>query len=110
MLAVAVAFWQSAEQRHLEMEAADEASVARLVRGVCVLLSRCAERTIVVFALVMCMLLRRWRGQAGAGLGELRTPAVRNLPVTFVVLFVVVLRWLLWLLFLGCVALWSHIV
>ena len=34
-LAVAVVLWQSAEQRRREMEAADAASVARLVRGVC---------------------------------------------------------------------------
>ena len=35
MLAVAVVLWQSAEQRRREVEAADAASVARLVRGVC---------------------------------------------------------------------------
>ena len=34
-LVVAVPLWQSAEQRCREMEAADAASVARLVRGVC---------------------------------------------------------------------------
>ena len=33
--AVAVALWQSAEQRCREVEAADAASLARLVRGVC---------------------------------------------------------------------------
>ena len=33
-LAVAVVLWQTAEQRRREQEAADSASVARLVRGV----------------------------------------------------------------------------
>ena len=32
---MAVMWWQSAEQRRREVEAADAASVARLVRGVC---------------------------------------------------------------------------
>ena len=59
------------------MEVADAASVARLVRGV-LFLSRFPERAVVVFEQIICMLWRRWRGQAGAGLGSLRAPAVRN--------------------------------
>ena len=50
-----VALWQSAEQRYLEMETADAASVARLVRGG-MLLSRSLDRAIVLFVLIMCIL------------------------------------------------------
>ena len=46
------------------------------------LLSRCPERIVPVFVLVICMLVWWWRGQAGAGLGELRSPAVRNLTAS----------------------------
>ena len=59
------------------MEAADGASVARLVRGV-LFLSRFPERAVAVFEQIICMMWWRWRGQAGAGLGALRAPAVRN--------------------------------
>ena len=52
------------------------------------LLSRCPERIVPVFVLVICMLVWWWRGQAGVGLGELRSPAVRNLLVFFVVVVV----------------------
>ena len=52
------------------------ASLARLVRGE---RCRCAERTIVVSVLVMCMLVWCWSGQEDAGLEALRSPAVRNL-------------------------------
>ena len=79
---VGVALWQSAEQWHREVETADAASVARLVRGV-ILLSHCAERAVVLYVLVSGLMWRWWRGQAGAGLGTLRSPAVRN--VFFVV-------------------------
>ena len=73
-LVVAVVLWQSAEQRRGEVEAADAASMARLVRGV-----YCC-RAVAVLVLAKCMLLLwRWRGQAGAGLGALRSPAVRKL-------------------------------
>ena len=58
-LAVAVVLWQSADQVCREVEAADAASVARLVRGR-VLLSRCPERTVAVSVSVMCMLVWRW--------------------------------------------------
>ena len=56
IFAVAVALWQSAEQRCREMEAADAASVARLVRGVCCC-HVCPEHIIAVLLLVICMLL-----------------------------------------------------
>ena len=75
-LAGVVALWQSTEQRCREEEAADAASVTRLVRGA--LLSPSSERAVVVFVLIMRMLLRCWRGQADAGLGALRTPTVRG--------------------------------
>ena len=38
------------------------------------------ERAVAVLLLVTCMLVCWWSGQAGAGLGALRSPAVRNLP------------------------------
>ena len=41
--------------------------------------------TLVVWMLVWC-----WRDQAGAGLGELRTPAVRNLVLSVLLLWRVV--------------------
>ena len=52
--AVAVALWQSAEQRCREVEAADAASVARLVRGVCCC---CIARNTpaIVFVLSVCL-------------------------------------------------------
>ena len=86
-LDVAVALWQSAEKRCRELEAADAASVARLVRGVCCC-GGTLERVVVVFGLVMCMLLWWWHGQAGAGLRELRAPAVRNPSFSLVVVVV----------------------
>ena len=59
------------------------------------LLSRYPERMLAVFVSVICMLVWWWRGQAGAGLGELRTPAVRNLILSLLLLWRVVLA-LLW--------------
>jgi len=57
------------------VEAADAASVARLVRGVC-----CCQVTQNALLLSSFWLMLVWClcGQAGAGLGELRSPAVRN--------------------------------
>ena len=41
-------------------------------------LTRCADCAVTVYILVKCMVLWwRWRGQADAGLGALRSPAVR---------------------------------
>ena len=59
------------------------------------LVSRCPERIVVVFVLVMCMLVWWWRGQAGAGLHELRTPAVRNLILSLLLSwwFVLAVLW-----------------
>ena len=47
---------------------------------VCVsLLPRCLERVIIVaFVVFICMVGWWWREQAAVGLGELRSPAVRN--------------------------------
>ena len=66
--------WQSEEQRRRELEAADAASVARLVRGMC----SCPSCCMYTDNVSMCMLRRWWRGQAAAGLLQLRTPAVRH--------------------------------
>ena len=59
MLALAVALWQSAEQRRREVEAADAASLARLVRGVFVVAVVVSGRGCVaaVFVATMCVLL-----------------------------------------------------
>ena len=80
MLALAVALWQSAEQRRREVEAADAASLARLVRGVFVVVVVVSGRGSVaaVFVATMCVLLWWWRDQASVGLGALRSPAVRK--------------------------------
>ena len=54
-LAVAVVSWQTAEQQRREVEAADAASVARLVRGVCC--CRVARRVFLLcFVIDMCVL------------------------------------------------------
>ena len=75
-LAVAVLMEQSAEQRAHEVEAACIASVGRLVRGVLLLLLPCPrpwERVWYVLTICVCL---PGDGQAAAGLGTLRAPAV----------------------------------
>ena len=82
--------WQTAEQRAREFEAADAASIAQLV---CV----CRHRHCCGVG-GSCSAFLRWRrvlrGQAVAGLGMLRTPAVRSairahhcVPLLFVLLW-----------------------
>ena len=73
--------WQTAEQRCREVEAADVASVARLVRGV----RSTLECVVGIFARIICMLWQRWHGQAAVGLGELRSPAVSTTTSIFVI-------------------------
>ena len=73
---------QSTEQSCRELEAADVASVARLVRGSWHA-SAFGMRELLVFVVLMSWLSLWWVAQALAGLGELRTPAVRNMMRAF---------------------------
>ena len=79
--------WQSAEQLCREVEVADAASMARLVRGVYC----CGVAGNTPLVVVMCTLVWCWRGQASAGLGALRSPAVGNSNFFVVVVASVVL-------------------
>ena len=67
--------WQSAEQCRREVEAADAASVARLVRGVCYCHAARNAPLLCLYRSYVCWWWC-WRGQTGAGLGALRSPAV----------------------------------
>ena len=68
---------QSTEQVCREVEAADTASVARLVRGVCCFrVTLNAPLLCVVLVMYVLLWWWCWRGQAVAGLGGLRTPVV----------------------------------
>ena len=59
-----VVLWQSVDQRRREVEAADAASLSRLVRGVGVVAALPHNTPLLCFVLIMFVLL--WSGGCGA--------------------------------------------